>query len=64
VSSPLVVLTTTALGPLTLSLPEMILTYRQRTYQLVVTARHKVELRAYEPADGNGHLDIGPSPAP
>lgn len=63
-SSPLVVLTTTALGPLTLSLPDMILTYRQRTYQLVVTARHKVELRAYEPAEVHGHLDIGPGAAP
>jgi hypothetical protein len=50
VSGSVVILTTAAVAPLTLVLPAF-LTYRQRTYQLVVTARQKLELRAWDPAE-------------
>jgi hypothetical protein len=50
VSSSVVMLTTTANGPMTLTLPALI-TYRQRVYQLIITARQKLELRACDPPE-------------
>lgn len=58
-TSPLVVLMAAAYGrpPTTLTLPAVI-TYRNKTYQLVETARHHLTLEAYRGNNSTGETSV------